>query len=65
MMKFLLPDQRLYIVNNTRMCAYIHTSDCVELYMNYRCYHCEWNIVTNGAVGIVEWIFIIEAPAWQ
>ena len=64
--KFLLPGQCQCIV---KTCAYIPT--CLtahRLYVNYRRYQItiQCDVFTQiGAVRSVDWIFIIEAPAWR
>jgi len=63
----LLPDQRLYIVKT--VCIYIHIPDCVEIL--YELPFVPNNTASEtflhnwGAVGRVDWIFIIGAPAWR
>ena len=64
--KFLLPDQRLYIVKN--MCVYIQMSDCSEMCINYRGYQIILQVkhlYRNREWCEVLTIFIIEAPAWR
>ena len=65
--KFLLPDQRLYIVNN--MCIHTHTSHCVEILYALpllpNSIASEEFLHKTGAVGSADWIFIIEAPTWR
>jgi hypothetical protein len=60
---FLLPDQRLHVVNN--MC--IHTHVCVGIV-------CELPLLPNasetflqksGVLRSADWVFIIGAPAWR
>ena len=64
---FLLPDQRPCVMKN--VCVYIYVSDCLEVVY-------ELPLLPNntagepfvhklGAVGSVDWIFIIGVPAWR
>ena len=61
---FLLPNQRPYIVKN--MCIYTHI--CVQTVYELPLLHNNTAVklfTQIGAVRIVDWIFIVGAPAWR
>ena len=62
---FLLPDQRLRIMENVYVCIYTMRRDCIWITVATKQY-CKWNIFTQiGAVRSADWIFITMVPAWR